>query len=280
MPKSIAAKLNKMVANFLWGASLNRPIHWMWWENRTKPKDFRGLGFYDINARNRALLDKWLWRYDNEQISLRKNQLMRECITNRKLPDLFPKQMMGICGLFFGMEKVLSFGWIRGREIPLKERFARLHALASKNEGKVYNFSFKTNGSKVWNIKLRRKLFDWDQWCNFIDAIYHGASNSVSQDCLKWVGSSSGTYKPKVYYVQIACGNGSADSVWKLVWTGLALPNVESFVWRAVQHRIPVRQEQLKREVNSQNLGKCALCGKLEETIDHLMCHCEVYYKI
>ncbi|KAL4366199.1 hypothetical protein GQ457_05G012670 [Hibiscus cannabinus] len=70
MPASGTSKINKLVANFLWGNSRGRNIHWVKWDNVVKPKKVGGLGFYDIALRNRALLNKWSWRYSFEQDKL------------------------------------------------------------------------------------------------------------------------------------------------------------------------------------------------------------------
>ncbi|XP_039070455.1 uncharacterized protein LOC120217432 [Hibiscus syriacus] len=66
LPASVAADLNRMIANFLWGAELGRAIHWMRWELVCSPRLYGGLGFFDLRIKNRSLLNKWIWRYGSE----------------------------------------------------------------------------------------------------------------------------------------------------------------------------------------------------------------------
>ncbi|KAE8658271.1 hypothetical protein F3Y22_tig00116973pilonHSYRG00090 [Hibiscus syriacus] len=46
------------------------------------------------------------------------------------------------------------------------------------------------------------------------------------------------------------------DPIWKLIWANLAPPKVEAFVWRVMQHIVPVLVELLKR---------AGSCGTAEE---------------
>ncbi|KAL4366278.1 hypothetical protein GQ457_05G030610 [Hibiscus cannabinus] len=70
IPKSVAKVLNGLMAKFIWGSNSERPIHWLKWDTLTKPKDLGGLGICDVKLKNRALLNKWLWRYGVEPSSL------------------------------------------------------------------------------------------------------------------------------------------------------------------------------------------------------------------
>ncbi|PPR95522.1 hypothetical protein GOBAR_AA25152 [Gossypium barbadense] len=40
----------------------------------------------------------------------------------------------------------------------------------------------------------------------------------------------------------------SEDKIWKLVWNGIATPNVELFVWRLMGGRIATKVELIKRD--------------------------------
>ncbi|KAE8678334.1 hypothetical protein F3Y22_tig00111427pilonHSYRG00503 [Hibiscus syriacus] len=44
MPAIVASKLNKIIANFLWGANSSRAIHWVKWDEICTLKSLGGLG--------------------------------------------------------------------------------------------------------------------------------------------------------------------------------------------------------------------------------------------
>ncbi|KAE8723950.1 hypothetical protein F3Y22_tig00011079pilonHSYRG00035 [Hibiscus syriacus] len=67
---SVADKLNKCIANFVWGAKSDRVIRWIKWDNICGPKSHGCLGIFDVKIRNRAMLNTWIWRYNEEDDSL------------------------------------------------------------------------------------------------------------------------------------------------------------------------------------------------------------------
>ncbi|KAL4367675.1 hypothetical protein GQ457_05G016460 [Hibiscus cannabinus] len=75
MPTSINNRISSLVARFLWGSLTNKAIHWVSWERLILPKHYGGLGLLNFKTKNRALLNKWLWRYGAET-----NRLWRRVI--------------------------------------------------------------------------------------------------------------------------------------------------------------------------------------------------------
>ncbi|KAE8685641.1 Mannosyl-oligosaccharide 1,2-alpha-mannosidase MNS2 [Hibiscus syriacus] len=57
------------------------------------------------------------------------------------------------------------------------------------------------------------------------------------------------------------------------VWTGVAPPRVEAFVWKVTHQRVAVKEELLKRGVVGIDHPLCPICGKCEESISHLFLH-------
>lgn len=50
--------------DFLWGASSGRrKICWIAWKTMVKPKAMGGLGIRSLRATNKALMEKWRWRF-------------------------------------------------------------------------------------------------------------------------------------------------------------------------------------------------------------------------
>ena len=63
IPKSVAARLESIQRNFLWGSyegSFKYPL--VAWENVCLPIEMGGLGIRNVVSFNQALLGKWLWR--------------------------------------------------------------------------------------------------------------------------------------------------------------------------------------------------------------------------
>ena len=71
IPSIIKDKLIKIQKRFLWeGSGSSRKIHWVDWNSVCNLKDNGGLGIMDVSIKNRALLNKWVWRYGEEPCAL------------------------------------------------------------------------------------------------------------------------------------------------------------------------------------------------------------------
>ncbi|KAL4379424.1 hypothetical protein GQ457_02G015730 [Hibiscus cannabinus] len=129
----------------------------------------------------------------------------------------------------------------------LKLPFPRIYTVAIKKRGKVEEFGNKTPEGWVWNVKLRRRLFVWEEeiMFQFISVLEKAARGSGLTDTIKWSGDTSGWYKPKSYCVAIQSE---------------APPKVVTFVWKVAHGRVPTRSELAKRGVNCVNSLPCVLC--------------------
>ena len=68
MPKGVKARLEKIQRDFLWGGgNLGRKIHLINWNTICSNKEKGWLGIRSLSTMNRALLGKWLWRFDVEE---------------------------------------------------------------------------------------------------------------------------------------------------------------------------------------------------------------------
>ncbi|KAL4386663.1 hypothetical protein GQ457_09G014120 [Hibiscus cannabinus] len=47
-------------------------------------------------------------------------------------------------------------------DLPLSLKFPRIFALAKKKSGVIADFGVRCGNSWIWNIQLRRILFDWE----------------------------------------------------------------------------------------------------------------------
>ena len=71
IPKSVAARLESIQRNFLWGpseGSFKYPL--VAWENVCLLVEIGGLGIRSVVSFNQTLLGKWLWRYGHEDTHL------------------------------------------------------------------------------------------------------------------------------------------------------------------------------------------------------------------
>lgn len=68
LPNKILKGIDRVNRNFLWGSTdLVRKMHWVKWEEVTKPKEIGGLGIQTAKGRNMALLAKLNWRFHTEK---------------------------------------------------------------------------------------------------------------------------------------------------------------------------------------------------------------------
>ncbi|KAK8701662.1 hypothetical protein V6N13_020045 [Hibiscus sabdariffa] len=169
-----------------------------------------------------------------------------------------------------------TYVWIG--EQALKLSFPRVYALACQKTRVIADFGHMTEGVWVWIILLRRSLFDWEMalWDSFLNLISNFRSNNLCADNICWKGNSNGLFSVKSC-CKISGPNVSVvDAVWNSVWSNLAPPTIEAFVWKAIHSRLPTK-------VNLSNSGclqhsslLCVLCGLYPETTDHLFCHYSV----
>ncbi|KAL4325958.1 hypothetical protein GQ457_11G022470 [Hibiscus cannabinus] len=62
--------------------------------------------------------------------------------------------------------------------------------------------------------------------------------------------------------------------------TKLSPSEGQIILWKAGYGRIPTHTELAIRGINSSESLLCVLCFKEPESMDHLLCHCEVVSKI
>lgn len=56
---------------FLWsGNQSKQKTHWVNWSAICNPKKMGGLGITNLSLKNRALMNKWIWRFSSETDAL------------------------------------------------------------------------------------------------------------------------------------------------------------------------------------------------------------------
>jgi hypothetical protein len=71
VPMSVANRIEKIQRDFLWGGMGDEnKLHLVSWNQVCHPLRIGGLGIRNVLKFNKALLEKWLWRYANESEAL------------------------------------------------------------------------------------------------------------------------------------------------------------------------------------------------------------------
>ena len=88
LPIKVCNAVDKLIRNFLWGSSgEKRKIHLVNWHTITLPKDWGGLGLYQMRYRKQALLAKLCWRIANENESPWAQLLTKKYLTPSRLSE-------------------------------------------------------------------------------------------------------------------------------------------------------------------------------------------------
>jgi hypothetical protein len=92
-------------------------------------------------------------------------------------------------------------------------------------------------------------------------------------DRLWWVSSKRGMFKVKSFFSSLACSEGSRFLL-KSVWRTQALSMVAFFAWSTALGKILIMDNL--RESHVIIMNRCCLCKRNEESVDHVLLHCDV----
>ncbi|KAE8658066.1 hypothetical protein F3Y22_tig00116975pilonHSYRG00163 [Hibiscus syriacus] len=212
MPSTVASKLNKVIARFLWGAASGRAIHWVKWDQVYKPKEFGGLGVVDLKLKNRSLLNKWLWKFGEESSSLWRKVLEAKYGLDHSSMVLRPINSSKLFWVWRSISSPMG---------SVDDMFTQKTRCAD-GDGSYIDFwtnvpSFRVAFSRIYVVAIR-----------------------MSGCCLTGNGVFGRSF---ISLIDAAV----RDPGWNLVWTNLAPPKVEAVVWRFVLQRIPLLLELAKR---------------------------------
>ncbi|GMI83350.1 hypothetical protein like AT4G29090 [Hibiscus trionum] len=271
MPVGVESKINSLLSKFIWGPTSSRPIRWVKWNQLCSPKEVGGLGLFNLRVKNRALLNKWMWRFGSEKQDLWRRVIvekynMDECMM---VPNITPSRITSwvwrnISSPVLNPNDsfVSNLRWVLGdgesirfwsdhwTEVKsLKDAFLRIFRLASNPSGFVCEYGIKVDNQWRWTITLRRVLFEWEKsvWEEFLEVLSRASKCSNDTDQLKWCGTSTGIYRSREFCLLESTGVSPADNFWKKIWVNLAPPKVEMFVWRSILNKIPTLDNLIKR---------------------------------
>ena len=129
------------------------------------------------------------------------------------------------------------------------------------------------SGSHQWNVRFLCSLNDWEveDLASFYSFLYSYTLGGGA-DKIWWVPSRKGKFEVRSFY-NILISNVSLLFPWKSIWHTKAPPRVAFFVWSAALGKI-LTLDNLRKK-NMVLINGCGMCKKDEESIDHLLLHCE-----
>ncbi|XP_057770740.1 uncharacterized protein LOC130990529 [Salvia miltiorrhiza] len=135
-------------------------------------------------------------------------------------------------------------------------------------------------GKWVWEFGWKR-IFNNVEFVEFVDLwlclcrvfIRPGLADSIA-----WNSSRSEIFTTKEMYTILHNSRQSMETTpnaLKDIWHKCIPCKVSSFVWKALQDRIPTRENLLKRRIFLENnCYSCPLCPALFESTDHILISC------
>ncbi|KAK3206960.1 hypothetical protein Dsin_021006 [Dipteronia sinensis] len=219
LPVGVAMGIEKLQRSFFWDdGNMKRKIHAVDWVSICRSKRNGGLGIGRMEDKNKSLLAKWVWRFGKEENSLWRRVICAKygipCGTitwdwkSSESASFFVKTVSSLYSAGSLTEKFLKDGlkiiigngrranfWNEpwGKELPLKFSFPRIFALAVDKSGVVEDFGRWQGSNWVWEVPLRRPLFDWEknQWQAFQYVLQCNKILGSIVDDIAWLFSSN-----------------------------------------------------------------------------------------
>lgn len=136
--------------------------------------------------------------------------------------------------------------------------------------------------SSAWNIPMVRQLFCEED----VSRVLNVKVNVDSVDTLEWGFSKNGVYNTKSGYKlavvlqekQVFPPSPALPplerKLWRDLWKSKTTPKIKHFMWRALSGALAVKQGLKSRGITLDTT--CLRCGSAEESICHVLFHCEV----
>ncbi|XVE88638.1 hypothetical protein DITRI_Ditri19aG0085600 [Diplodiscus trichospermus] len=249
------------------------------WSDICNSIDNGGLGIVDLKLKNRALMNRWIWRFGVE-----KDALWRKVVDAKYgglESDLLPnvRNYRNFSGMWKNITKPLMYNdeftntFVFGMGFSLGNRrmikFWDVEWIPGvKDYGRFVNNEWR------WEIALRRGLFGWEtqQWNDFYRLIREYEVCANLDDKLIWKGSPSGSYSVKQF-----CKDHLNE---RNIWIGFAPPKVEVLCWQLMRGRVAVRSNIAKRGLMQWSEALCLFCRLEVESPEHLFISCVVVWRI
>lgn len=303
-PAGIISSIESILINFFWGGGEdNRKIAWVDWNSICMSKEVGGLGVRILKEFNIALLAKWCWRCLVDREGLWFKVLLSRYGEERgrlregsRLGSAWWKEIVKIRegigvegGGWFEENISIRLGnglntyfwsdcWVGS--VSFMERFRRLFELSIHQNltvGAMQALGWGEDG-EAW--RWRRRLFAWEE--DLVVEIRNLLSNISLQDSESdvwlWRPDPTVGYTVRGAYQmlmrqEIQVHDLASDAPWH---KNVPL-KVSICAWRLFRNRWPTKDNLVRRGVLSFDNQLCVSeCGQ-QETLDHLIIHCNVF---
>jgi hypothetical protein len=124
-------------------------------------------------------------------------------------------------------------------------------------------------------VSFAREAHNWEVniFASFFQMLHSVIVRRGIEDKLWWVPSKKGPFKVKSFFYSLTCPIGTRFP-WKCVWRTQSPLRAAFFLWSAALGKILTLNNLRKRHVIVINI--CYMCKKTEESVDHLLLHCDV----
>ena len=163
------------------------------------------------------------------------------------------------------------------RNSPLCDSFPSLHALAAAKEAWVSDLwvisaSGDLGGS--WNPQFTKRFNDWelDELQDLLGCLCMERVMLDEEDRVRLSMSNHGNFSVKSLYKVLELNSSVCFPV-KIIWNPWVQQKISFFAWEASWGKDLTLDQIQKKGWALAN--KCFLCQDYEESIDHLLLHCE-----
>ncbi|XP_027126082.2 uncharacterized protein [Coffea arabica] len=299
LSRKMCKDISSLMANYWWGETNGKnKMHWVSWRKMSMKRNEGGLGFKDIEAYNKALLGKQIWR-----IITKPNLLVSKVLKARYFPkdsilscktyrnaSWFWQGLLGArCLIDQGMIRRIGNGrstsiwghrWIPGSSSgkpttprPLNSECKMVHELINQqrwNRNTIFKYFNHKDAEKILNIPLsltgREDCYYWQHNA--------GGQYTVSSGYQFLMKERSEAEKEQVEAAgsSIREGSQSARQMWKTLWKLNIKHKIKIFIWKCITGALPVRAEIYRKT----RLGDpvCRMCGEEQESVEHLFFSC------
>jgi hypothetical protein len=158
---------------------------------------------------------------------------------------------------------------------PLNICYPVLFNIARFKDSWVVDNLYVLDGVAHWNVVFARLAQDWkvEMVLSLCERLYSHRIRHGAIDRLVWSLSKRGHFEVKSFYKALGSQEVFSFS-WKSIWHVKAPLRVSFFVWTAALGKILTHDNLRRRHIVV--VERCCMCKKSEESVDHLLLHCDV----